>query len=535
MFGRQRLLLWAYAHSPSNGKHARGRSESQLCPSSSPEVRAIRSRFLGCSRSAHSWLSTKLVRQRQRWRPGLTELSASSTADASDNSRRPRGSGRLIRRLALISDVHIFDPEGIGQESVTNFMNLRLLGLLNIWLLRGPERFSERILRAALRDMQEHMHVDHLILAGDITNLSLECEFSRAAGAFAHFAANDPQRITAVPGNHDLYNNFEALRRPTLFSKYFGQYARSDVPRPSYAWNLVNGMSGRSQGLLRRLYGERKMMKQRARLARLGEPLWDGGRLSTAVLEEPTDVDVPQQTTRFTPSDTTPSSTTEQNADNKGGEFPFIQLRGDVLFIGLNTALPGTAQGEVGASQWKLLRTMMDSPLGRKLRDRAQLRVMVLHHPAQDPDVRGLPLIRDIGHDLKDWAEIPPIAKAYNIDLVVHGHNHVPYIGWLKDAPNTLVLEGGSGTLIDLKHPERMARYTVFELDETGRIARIVARVWNHAYYDSICSLLGRPEPLPCDVFRTVEIAIPSRWNLERWDTSRPQPRKRTLFRGLPL
>jgi 3',5'-cyclic AMP phosphodiesterase CpdA len=473
-----------------------------------------------------------LAAQRHRLPGGLNQLSANSAAPEAGDYQRRRGAARPVRKLALISDVHIFDPDGIGQESVTNFMNLRALGLLNIWLLRGPDRFSERVLRAALRDMQEHEQVDHLILAGDITNLSLECEFSRAAAAFERFAANDPMRITAVPGNHDIYNNFEALRRPTLFSKYFGRYARSDVPRPPYAWNLLSALSGPTQGLLRRLYAERKMNKQRARLARLGEPVWQGGRISTALLEQFTEPVSKHQESLPAPILSNPTSF-EVDPGNSGGEFPFIQLRGDVLLIGLNTALPGTAQGEVGSSQWRLLRAMMESPMGRRLRERARLRVMVLHHPAQDPDVRGLPLIRDIGHDLKDWAEIPSVANAFGIDLVVHGHNHVPYIGWLKDAPNTLVVEGGSGTLIDLKHSDRMARYTVFELTETGRIERIYARVWNHAYYENVRSILGRSDPIPADMFQTQEIAIPSRWDASHWGESRTQPRKRGLFRGL--
>ncbi|KAK4533287.1 hypothetical protein CCYA_CCYA16G4169 [Cyanidiococcus yangmingshanensis] len=530
MLGRQRVLGWAYAHSPPSRKRSRHASGAAVCACPGFTSWVVRGGFVKGARSFCGWIVPAV--QRQRFRAGLSELFASATAADTDGGRRNRSSGRPVRRLALISDVHIFDPDGIGQESVANFMNLRALGLLNIWLLRGPDRFSERVLRAALRDMQENLQVDHLILAGDITNLSLECEFSRAAAAFERFAGNDPMRVTAVPGNHDIYNNFEALRRPTLFSKYFGQYARSDVPRPPYAWNLLNGLSKPTQGLLRRLYAERKLSKQRARLARLGEPILRGERVSAAVLEPSTEPLSTQQGASLSPN-LPESPPYHGDAEKSGGEFPFIQLRGDILFIGLNTALPGTAQGEVGNSQWRLLRSMMESPIGRRLRERARFRVMVLHHPAQDPDVRGLPLIRDIGHDLKDWAEIPPVANAFDIDLVVHGHNHVPYIGWLKDAPNTLVVEGGSGTLIDLKHPDRMARYTVFELNESGRIERIYARVWNHMYYENVRNILGRPEPMPRDIFQTQEIVIPSRWDAGHWGESRPQLRKRRLFRGL--
>lgn len=44
---------------------------------------------------------------------------------------------------------------------------------------------------------------DHIALTGDLVNVSLPQEYRRAAEWLAGF--DDPQRITIVPGNHDVY------------------------------------------------------------------------------------------------------------------------------------------------------------------------------------------------------------------------------------------------------------------------------------------------------------------------------------------
>jgi 3',5'-cyclic AMP phosphodiesterase CpdA len=292
-----------------------------------------------------------------------------------------------IRRLAAISDIHVFDVDGFWNENILEFFNLRILGLLNILFLRGPERFSVQVLAKAIEDMHE-MRIDHLILAGDITNLSLESEFATASKVVSVFGP--PSTITAVPGNHDVYNRGELKRK--LFQKYFGAYAVSDIP-----------------------------------------------------------VDSP-----------------------RGDGFPILQKRGNVALIGLNTALPGSARGMVGRRQWHAAEEMMER--ASHILNSVHLKVLVLHHPAQNPVVRGLPWIREIGHDLKDWKSVAQFCRKYSIDLVVHGHNHIPYQGLLDGSPHTLVCESGSGTLMT-EQEDRVARYTVFELSEQGELERCFARV----------------------------------------------------------
>lgn len=438
-----------------------------------------------------------------------------------------------IRKMALISDVHIFDSEGVANESIEKFLNLRLLGLLNILLLRGPDKFSEHVLRAALNDMVEREGVDHLILAGDITNLSLECEFSKTARMFARFGSGDTKRITAVPGNHDVYNRMEANRRPTLFSKYFGGYAQSDIEHPRYLRMAARREVTRG-GLNRwRRLGRRRIPPESS-ISRMVNVKEREGRCFTTVatqVESDERSEMPSDRKVSLPDD---ESSNDRLRHQPGDDFPFVHRRGDVLFIGLNTALPGTAQGEVGVEQWNAARQMLRTTSSEDLMSQCKCRILVLHHPAQDPNVRGLPWIREIGHDLKDWAEIPSFASEFGIDLVVHGHNHVPYAGWLAGAANTLVVEGGSGTLLDVTHPERMARYTVFELGEQGGIERMYARVWNYDRYGNGASLLSTSGKAPDDAFITREIEIPRKPSASHRHLGATL-RKRCFFGSLPF
>jgi 3',5'-cyclic AMP phosphodiesterase CpdA len=295
-----------------------------------------------------------------------------------------------VARFALISDVHVFDGEGLWREDVMDFNLHRLLGLANILVMRGPGKYSTDVLAASLVDMKRQ-GVQHLVCAGDITNLAMEAEFSKAAAVFEGFGP--PEKMTFCPGNHDIY--VPAQRDGVLFRKYFGKYCESDVAVRS--------------------------------------PRGDG--------------------------------------------FPFLQLRGGIAFLGLNTGIPNTAAGETGEAQWRAANEMMRSREAQDLLRKAQYRVLVQHHPAQDPNVRGTTVVRQFGHGYRDWRELGAFVSEHAFDLVVHGHLHKPYRARLSMSPKTLVYESGSGTLM-VDDPERVARYTVFELDGSS-LVRTYSRVWN--------------------------------------------------------
>lgn len=302
------------------------------------------------------------------------------------------GGGGKLRRFAQISDVHVFDDEQVWNENVGSFVGQRFLGLMNILFLRGPDRYSKSVLEKAVDDMKE-IGVEHLICAGDVTNLAIESEFKKAREIFCGFGGGS-RNMMFVPGNHDTYSRSQ--RKCGYFNKYFGEFAVSDV--------------------------------------KVRSPRGDG--------------------------------------------FPIVQERGGVMFVGLNSGRPNTARGMVGRAQWEAARDMLDSRDGRDLMENAGLKVLVVHHPTQDPKIRALPWIRDLGHDLKDWQEVGKFCEEYGFDLSIHGHNHVPYQGRMRGCENTLVYEAGSGTML-VEDLERIARYNVFELGDNGNLERSFARVWN--------------------------------------------------------
>lgn len=58
------------------------------------------------------------------------------------------------------------------------------------------------VVRAAVRDIQEQ-DVDHVVVTGDLTNLSLKSEFDAATAILREIGGRD--RVSVVPGNHDVY------------------------------------------------------------------------------------------------------------------------------------------------------------------------------------------------------------------------------------------------------------------------------------------------------------------------------------------
>ena len=79
------------------------------------------------------------------------------------------------------------------------------------------------VLEALLLDL-EHARPDHVVVTGDLTNISLPEEFEAARGWLERLGA--PEHVTAVPGNHDAYVALPEARSWGLWSEYLA----SDAP-----------------------------------------------------------------------------------------------------------------------------------------------------------------------------------------------------------------------------------------------------------------------------------------------------------------
>jgi 3',5'-cyclic AMP phosphodiesterase CpdA len=117
--------------------------------------------------------------------------------------------------LAHISDPHLAVRPGLDQ-----LVGKRGLGFIN-WH-RG-RKYVHRIeaLNAITKDLQA-TPVDHIAVTGDLVNLSLPAEYAWARRWLE--SLGPPDRVTAIPGNHDLYVP-EAQRGP---AEYWGEYMQGD-------------------------------------------------------------------------------------------------------------------------------------------------------------------------------------------------------------------------------------------------------------------------------------------------------------------
>src|SRR5436190_298039 len=126
-------------------------------------------------------------------------------------------------RVAHFSDLHVLALDGVSR---TRFMNKRFTGWVNLRLKREHKHRPGHV-RAVAREVAR-VNVDHVVITGDLTNLALEQEFEAVRGLLAEELGLDTERVTIVPGNHDVYTHgaFRAQR----FTRFFRPYMDSDLP-----------------------------------------------------------------------------------------------------------------------------------------------------------------------------------------------------------------------------------------------------------------------------------------------------------------
>ncbi len=154
-------------------------------------------------------------------------------------------------------------------------------------------------------------------------------------------------------------------------------------------------------------------------------------------------------------------------SDDGMAQWPLLRTRGNISIVGLSTSLQTpwfTAYGVVGKEQLTKLDAMLAAiPAG-------QLKLVALHHP-----VVGKPAESRI-RGLKDREALVEVLQKYEVDVVLHGHEHRSILSFAGKIP---VLGVPSGTY-SLDKPNRRASYRVLTI-EGNKITKVERRFINQA------------------------------------------------------
>jgi 3',5'-cyclic AMP phosphodiesterase CpdA len=126
-----------------------------------------------------------------------------------------------VLRIAHVSDLHVLAPAGVALRGV--LFNKRMTGYANL-VMKRARVYRRDYLRSVLAAAASA--ADHLVVTGDITNLSLENEYEEAVRLLEDAAR--ATEVTVVPGNHDIY--LPAIHRERRFPHHFAGFMEGDLP-----------------------------------------------------------------------------------------------------------------------------------------------------------------------------------------------------------------------------------------------------------------------------------------------------------------
>jgi 3',5'-cyclic AMP phosphodiesterase CpdA len=124
----------------------------------------------------------------------------------------------FVFTLAHLSDIHL---SPMPRAKRLHLLSKRFLGYVN-WH-RGRKLVHRReILDLLTRDLVERTP-SHIAVTGDLVNLGLPEEYLRAADWLHHLGP--PDRVTAIPGNHDAY----VRMHPDKSTRHWQPYMESNT------------------------------------------------------------------------------------------------------------------------------------------------------------------------------------------------------------------------------------------------------------------------------------------------------------------
>jgi 3',5'-cyclic AMP phosphodiesterase CpdA len=262
--------------------------------------------------------------------------------------------------IAHLSDVHLSPISGFTPRY---WSVKRALGYANWWHGRRPS-FARAALARITADIMAAAP-DHIAVTGDLVNIGLPGEHIAALAWLE--ALGPPQRVSVVPGNHDVYQRLHNDRGAERWAAYMTSDTAYDMARHHDAHCAAGRVGGRTENA--------------------GPLSGDGSR----------------------------------DAPGDGLRFPFLRRIGPVAIIGVNSAVPTPpliASGRVGPHQRARLAEVL-TMLGRE----GAFRMVLIHHPPLPGQARR-------SRALEDAPELAAVLAERGAELVVHGHNHESTLVW---------------------------------------------------------------------------------------------------------
>jgi len=172
--------------------------------------------------------------------------------------------------LAHLSDVHLGPLPPIGAR----YWNVkRLLGWLN-WQRRRRHLYSRDVLDQIVADIAEQAP-DHIAVTGDLANLGLPAEHELALAWLG--TLGDPERVTVIPGNHDIYSRIGADHGTARWHPHMS----ANTAASDYA--IAESMSGDAVFPFVRRFGRLAIIALNSAVPTL--PLYAIGRIGKAQLD----------------------------------------------------------------------------------------------------------------------------------------------------------------------------------------------------------------------------------------------------------
>jgi 3',5'-cyclic AMP phosphodiesterase CpdA len=142
--------------------------------------------------------------------------------------------------------------------------------------------------------------------------------------------------------------------------------------------------------------------------------------------------------------------------DLERNSFPYLRVRGKIALIGVSTAratAPFMANGFFREEQAERLGRVLDQAARRGL-----FRVIMIHHPPVRAAVPQHKRLLGIGVFHK-------VVHRHGVDLVIHGHSHLPSLFWIGDRARPVPVVGvcAAGQGFGGHHPP--AQFNLFEID----------------------------------------------------------------------